>query len=106
MSIVKDPHPIGQGAEQRAIVAHDDHGAVVPLDCVLQCFDRLDVEVVRWLVENEQVCARQHHHRECHPRALSAGQRVRASLYLVAGEPEATEMSLNLPALPRGPKIR
>jgi len=87
-------------------VTDDHHGAIIALDGVLQRLDRLDIQVVRWLVENEQVRARQHHHRERHARPLSAGQGIRAPLDFVARESEPAEMSLNLPTLPRGPQIR
>src|SRR5678815_4523304 len=105
-SIVKDPHTIGERAEERAVVTDNDHAAIVALDGILQRLDRLDVQMVRWLVENEQVRARQHHHRERHARALPTGQGICTPLDFVAGKPKAAEMSPNLPALPRRPQIR
>ena len=72
--LVQDPDPRRQRAQQRPVVAHEDHRAVVSLDRVLQRLDRFDVQMIRRLVQNEQVGARQHQHRERETRALAARQ--------------------------------
>src|SRR4029450_6987555 len=57
-SIVKDPHTIGEPAGERAAATDNAPPALVALAGLLQPLDRLDVQMVRWLVENEQVRAR------------------------------------------------
>ena len=81
-------------------MTHEDHRAVVSLDCVLERFDGFDVEVIRRLIQNEQVGARQHENRQREARALAARQRVGAAQHFLARESEAAEVSLYLTALP------
>ena len=102
---VKHPNPCRERAQQFAIVAHEQHAAFVLIDGILERFDRLDVEMVRRLVENQQIRAAEHQHRERDSRALAAGERVGASLHFVAGKSKAAEVSLNHPAIPRWPQI-
>src|SRR4030081_1439566 len=56
--------------------------------------------MVRRLIEHEKVCPAEHHHRECHPRPLTSRKCLGATLGLIAGETETSEMTLPLPAFP------
>jgi hypothetical protein len=98
--VVQHPHAVRQHAQHRAVVAHEDHRPLVPFDRVFENFDRLDVQVVRWLIEHEQVGAREHEHRQCDPCAFAARERRRASLHFIAGESEPAKVPLNEPPLP------
>ena len=75
--------------EEPAVVRDEDHGRVDGLELALEPFEVLDVEVVRRLVEEEQVgtaCER-----ACQRRArqLSAGERAERTVEVVLDEPEA-----------------
>jgi hypothetical protein len=61
--------------------------------------------MVRWLVEHEEICFAENHHRERYTRPFSAGKRVSVSLRLVAGESKTREVTLNLPSLPIRPQV-
>ena len=102
--LVEHPHPGCQSAEQLAVVAHEDHGSLVPFDRVLERLDRLDVEVVGRLVEHEQVGSREHEHGERHPGPLPAGERAGQALRLVPGKPESAKVALHQPSFPPGAK--
>ena len=98
--LVQHPDPVGQSAQQRPVVAHQNDGSVIGFDGVLQRLDRLHVEVIGRLVEEQEVGARQHHHRQRHAGALAAREGSRLSQYRVAGETEPAQMALNQAALP------
>src|SRR6266576_3228765 len=72
--LVQDPDPRRQRAEQGPVVTHEDHRAVVSLERVLERLDRFDVQMIRRLVQNEEVGARQHQDRERETGALAARQ--------------------------------
>ena len=55
--LVQDPDPRREGAQQGAVVAHQDDRAVVCLDRVLERFDRFHVEMIRRLVEHQEIRA-------------------------------------------------
>ena len=105
VSLVQHPHLRGERAEQRTVVAHEQHRALVVVERVLERLDALHVEMVRGLVEDEEVRAREHHHGECDACALAARECGAAPLHLVAGEAEAAEVSLHQTPLPRRTEV-
>ena len=52
----------------------EDDRPVELLDRGLEAFDRLEVEVVRRLVEDEEVRAAEHQEEQLQPSALAAGE--------------------------------
>src|SRR5688572_13641565 len=49
--------PAGEGTEKRPIVRHGDHRALECLERCLKVLAPLDIEVIQWLVEEEEVAA-------------------------------------------------
>ena len=68
----------------------EDHRGVDRLELALQPFEVADVEVVRRLVEEQQVGPAGKSARERRARQLSAGERAQRAVELVLREPEAT----------------
>src|SRR5690606_31749889 len=99
-TVAEGPDARRQRAQERAVVAHEDDGAVVGIDRILQRLYRLDVEMVRRLVEEDEVRAGQHDHGEGEAGLLAAGEGAGAAVDLVAGEAEASEVALDLAAVP------
>ncbi len=62
--------------EEVAVVGHGDHGALVPLEVVLQPGDGFGVEVVRRFVEEQDVGALEKQPAEGHAPLLAAGQDI------------------------------
>jgi hypothetical protein len=78
--------------EEPAVVADDDGAAGELQQGVLQRAERLDVEVVGRLVEEQQVAALLERQREVEPVALAAGQHARRLLLVGALEPELRDV--------------
>src|SRR5262245_60025873 len=76
----------GDAVEEPAIVADDDRAAGEILERLLERAQRVDVEIVRGLVEQEHVGTRLEHLGEMHAVALAARQR--ADLLLLVGAHE------------------
>ena len=84
--------PVGHGVEQRAVVRDEEHRPRERLERGLERLAALEVEVVRRLVEDEEVRARRDEQREREPPPLAAGERRdRLLVRLPAGEEEAAE---------------
>ena len=79
-----------------AVVAHDDDRALEELQPVEEPFDRLDVEVVRRLVEDEHVVLKEEELAEEQARALAARQRLDRLERLIPLEEEASEDAADL----------
>ena len=75
--------------EEPAVVRDEDHAGVDRLQHLLEPLERLDVEVVRRLVEQQQVRLRRERARERRPRQLAAGERAQRAVEVVIGEAEA-----------------
>ena len=71
-------HMIGDLVEERAIVADHDHRFIEVADVLLQPRRRLEVEMVRGLVEQEEVRGSNELRREADPSALATAQRGHA----------------------------
>src|SRR5205085_10613591 len=95
VAVVQHPETRGKRTEQLPIVAYEHHGAVVVLDRIFERLDRFDIQMVRRLIENQQVGPTEHQHRQRNTSTFAARQRVRAPLHLVAGESESSEMTLD-----------
>ena len=66
--------PVDDGVEQLDVVADDDQAALVALEVVAQPADRVGVEVVRGLVEQQRGRAREQDPRQLDPPALATGE--------------------------------
>src|SRR5207244_3943590 len=68
--------PVGDLPEEGAVVAHDERGARRGGERILEHAERREIEVVRGLVEHDEVPAAPQHLRELDTRALAARQRA------------------------------
>src|SRR3954451_25233720 len=91
--------------EQRAVVRDEQQRALERAQRILERLARLEVEVVRRLVEDEHVRARGDEDRERHPPPLAAAQPVERLLGLLAGEQEAPEQRARLVGRQPGPPL-
>ena len=85
-------HVRGDAVEEPAVVADDDGAAGEALEAVLERAQRVDVEVVGRLVEQQHVAAALEHLGEVHAVALAAGQVADALLLVGALEVEAGDV--------------
>ena len=82
LAAVELEDPAGDVVEEVAIVGDRHHGALVVLEEALQPGDRLGVEVVRRLVEEQQVGGGEEQPAERDPAALAAGERGHVAVAL------------------------
>jgi hypothetical protein len=59
-AVVQHHHESIHGSQKGAIVRHGDDRSLEPVECSLQRLGGVDVQVVRRLVEEEQVVTLQH----------------------------------------------
>ena len=78
--------------EEIAVVAHDEHDTGEGDERLLQHAQRVQVEVVRGLVEDEKVAALLEDARQQQPAALAAGKELHGQREPVIGEEEALEI--------------
>src|SRR5450631_1655300 len=78
--------------EEPAIVADHDRAAREPLEAVLERAQRVDVEVVRRLVEQEEIAGALDHLREVDAVALTAGEDADPLLLILTLEVEARDV--------------
>ena len=76
------------GLEEPAIVRDEDHGRVDRVELALEPLEVLDVQVVRRLVEEEQVGVAGEHARERGARELPTRERVETPVEISVGEAE------------------
>ena len=81
------------GLEEPAVVGDEDDRGVERRQLALEPLEALDVEVVRRLVEQQQVGIGREGARERGARQLAAGERVERPVEVGVGEPEAPERS-------------
>ena len=86
LAAVELEDPAGDVVEEVAIVGDRHHGALVVLEEALQPGDRLGVEVVRRLVEEQQVGGGEEQPAERDPAALAAGEGRHVAVAL--GQPQ------------------
>ncbi len=98
-SLLDGEQPVRDGVEQRAVVRDEQHRPGKRLERDLERLARFEVEVVRRLVEHEEVRARGDDDREREPAPLAAREHRDRLLVLVpAGEEEAAEQVLRVRA--------
>ena len=82
--------------EQVLVVRHEQDGALELLQRDVQRVDRLEVQVVGGLVEDEDVRLLQHDPAEQQPRRLAARQRVGRLVAVLAAEQHLAEQTVNV----------
>ena len=82
--IAQLPDPLDRSVEECAVVGGDEQGAGPPAEVLLEPLERADVEVVRRLVEEQQVGVRDDEPGERGARLLATGQRRGRTADLVA----------------------
>src|SRR6266545_1901613 len=106
-SILERERPLRDRVDQRAVVRHEQDRAGERLERRLECLARLEIQVVRRLVEHEEVRTARDDVRECEASAFSARQHRDRLLVLVpSGEEEAAEQRLRLWAREIGGALR
>jgi hypothetical protein len=84
--------PLGDRVDESAIVRDDEDGSLELLERRLQDLAALEVEVVRGLVEDEEVRARLDQERKAKPSALATRELAdRLTVLVPAGEPETAQ---------------
>ena len=91
LSLVQLPDLGDDLVEEVAVVADDDHRHRLPRQVVLEPGGRLDVEVVRGLVQEHQVGALEQQLGEHQPRLLAARERPGRTVEVGRREPQAAE---------------
>src|SRR5205823_3393679 len=84
---------VGDLVQEAAVVAHDEQHARIRLQGGRYDLLALDVEMVRRLVEDEEVVVLGDELREGEARAFSAAELADAAVDRVPSEPEATEQA-------------
>ncbi len=79
-------HRRGHRLEEPAVVCDEDHAGIDRLQHLLEPLERLDVEMVRRLVEQQQVRLRRERTRERRACELAAGERAQRPVEVVVGE--------------------
>ena len=93
----------GYGVQQRSVVRDKQESAGESVERLLERFAALEVEMIRRLVEDEEIRARRNDQREREPAAFSARQRDDRLLVLgPAGEEEAAQQVLRVRSLQPG----
>ena len=94
-AVLERDDAVGHGVQERAVVGDEEDRPRERLERGLERLARLDVEMVRRLVEDEEVDAGRDQQRECEPPPLSTGERGHGPLVrLPAGEEEPPEQRL------------
>jgi photosystem II stability/assembly factor-like uncharacterized protein len=102
-AVVEVPHARADFLEKVLIVGDQEYGAVELLERDVQGVDRLEVEVVRRLVEDEHVRLLEHHAAEEQPGGFAAGERVGGLVAFLAAEQHLPEQAVDV--LPRRARI-
>ena len=87
--------------EEVAIVADEQHRAGIVREQFLQQFQRFEIEIVRRLVEHQQVGRSRERHRERQPPALAAGQHADRRARLFRAEQEVLHVADDMALLRR-----
>src|SRR5205085_3256083 len=99
-AILDRERPLGYRIEERAVVRHEQHGSGERLQRRLERLAALEVEVVRRLVEHEEVRAGRNDDREREPAPLPTREDAHRLLVLrPTGEEKATEQGLRVGTL-------
>src|SRR2546423_9614760 len=103
--LMQNPHARGERFKHRPVVADQQYRAFVFLERVLECFDGFDIQVICWLIEQEEIRPLKDHHRERDPRSFASRQCLGPALCRITGETEAAKVTLNLPTFPARPEF-
>ena len=98
-------HAGGHRLQEPAIVRHEDQRRVEPVQVLLQPLDRVDVEVVGGLVQQQQVGLAGQRPRQRGPGQLAAGEGVQLPLEVLRREAEAARdpLQARAPGVAAGP---
>ena len=95
-AVVHQQQLVHRIAQQVAVVADQDQGALVSLQRDLKGVTHIQVEVIGGLVQHQQVGALPYHHGQCQPGLLAAGKRCDDTGGGVAAKIEAPQEVENL----------
>src|SRR5262245_50278380 len=82
---------LGNTVQQIALVAHHDEACPIEFEEGFEPQRRLEIEMVGWLVEQQQVWLGEQQRRKCHTHAPSAGERVERPMLRLLVEAQAGE---------------
>ena len=82
--------------DEIVIVRHQQHRAFVALDGDVQRVDRLEIQVVRRLVENQEVRLLQHQPAENQPRRFAAREGIGLLQALLSAEEHLSQQAANI----------
>jgi len=80
--------PVRQRAQEVAVMAYEHHGAAEFLQGLEKYLPALDVKVVGWLIEDEEVVRLGEQSGEHHPALLTAGENGNSFVHVISGEEE------------------
>ena len=89
--IVQLEQAVREAGEEIAIVAHEQEGAVVALERILQHVLALDVQVVRGFVKDQEIQRFQEHAAQREPRAFATAEHLHFLVHILAAEHERAE---------------
>src|SRR5438045_9697601 len=84
-------HPLRISLQEGAVVRYRDHCSLVCLQRLLKMLSPVDIEVVQWLVQQQEVAAAQHQQRQLQARPLSQGTLPHSAKHFVSVEQEEVE---------------
>ena len=82
--------------QQRPIVRDKEHRSIVRRKRLLEDLLACDIEVVRWLVEEQKIALDQRDESQRHSTPLTTGEVTKLLLHVVSGEEEASEKAARL----------
>ena len=91
--ITKFVHLCNQSVEEIAVVAYHNQRSVVVDKCLFQNVFRLQVEVVRWLVKDEQINRLEQKFEDCQSRALASRKNPYGLIEIIVRLPKAPSPS-------------
>ena len=91
LAVIDQPVFVHRGFQQVTVVADDQNGTGEVLQRQRQRFTHLDIEVVGWFVENQQIGLHPGHAGQRHTGFFTAGKRLDHFQCTVAVETESAE---------------
>ena len=98
--IVQKPDPVYQSSQQLAVVADEQNSSFIVLNRVFKRLDRLNIEVICRLIENQEIGSSENNHGERHASSFSARQSSSEALYFISRKSKASQMRLHQPPFP------
>ena len=87
-------------------MGHIKHCAAVAVDGVLQDFLTHDIQMVRWLIQNQEICFRQHQLGQRHTSPFPAGKHLNLLEHIVPGKKKRCQNIPDFRICERGILIR